>query len=281
MSQEAKIGCAIAGTILLILAAVTSQPFHHAAGWVHDRLTGVHAELTQQTAETEAGPATTASAPAATRQRVRSLVGQVDVVDARPSEPGYDRDCGTGHGCVFGPAWTDDTDMAYGHNGCGTRDDVLRRDLRDLVLKPDTNGCVVLGGLLADPYTGRRIDFDKATAYEVAVDHVVPLARAWDLGASSWPLARRVEFANDPRNLLAVDGPANSTKSDQGPGEWLPINGSFRCAYVAQFLSVSIAYDLPVTAADHKAARLIARTCPQDAPRSHAQGDRRRDGGVR
>ena len=65
----------------------------------------------------------------------------------RAPKTGYDRD-------QFGPAWTDDNDVDFGHNGCDTRNDILRRDLRDVVLKPDTQGCVVLTGRLDDPYTG-------------------------------------------------------------------------------------------------------------------------------
>jgi len=44
--------------------------------------------------------------------------------------------------------------------------------------------CVVIAGtLLADPYTGRWIEFRKATAARVQIDHLYPLARAWDMGA--------------------------------------------------------------------------------------------------
>lgn len=42
-------------------------------------------------------------------------------VPVRNSVPGYDRDCGPGHGCVFGPAWSDDVDVAGGHQGCDKR----------------------------------------------------------------------------------------------------------------------------------------------------------------
>jgi len=142
-----------------------------------------------------------------------------------------------------------------------TRNDVLARDLVDVELRPDTNGCVIIAGSLADPYTGQRISFVKERAYEVGIDHLYPLARAWDLGAATWSLDRRRDFANDPRNLLAVSGQANSSKSDRGPGEWLPLNVGYRCAYVARYLDVSIAYDLPITQADHHAVRTIAEHC--------------------
>jgi hypothetical protein len=97
----------------------------------------------------------------------------------------------------------------------------------------------------------------------VQIDHLYPLARAWDMGAARWPLQRRVDFANDQAaNLLAVDGPANASKNDAGPGEWLPINHSYRCTYVLRYLQVARKYALPITAADRNAAQAITRTCP-------------------
>jgi len=33
----------------------------------------------------------------------------------------------------FGEPWSDDVNVEFGHNGCNTRDDILRRDLTQLV----------------------------------------------------------------------------------------------------------------------------------------------------
>lgn len=203
-------------------------------------------------------PDEAASAPSSD---LTMLLDQVDVVDERPDVAGYDRECGTGHACSFGQRWSDDVDVHLGHNGCGTRDDVLARDLEDVTYRPGTDDCVVETGTLHDPYTGQTIAFTKTEAHEVGVDHLYPLARAWDLGAAEWPQQRRTDFANDPRNLLAVSGPANSSKGDRGPGEWMPINAAHRCDYIAGYLEVAIAYDLPVTAADHDAAVSTSTTC--------------------
>ena len=46
----------------------------------------------------------------------------------------------------FGPAWTDDVTVADGHNGCDTRNDILRRDLSSEVIKAGTHGCTVASG---------------------------------------------------------------------------------------------------------------------------------------
>ncbi|MFE6508062.1 HNH endonuclease family protein [Nocardioides sp. NPDC057764] len=189
------------------------------------------------------------------------LLDQVDVIPDRPTVPGYDRECGTGHACSFGQTWSDDVDVEGGRNGCDTRNDILARDLDNTQTRPGTNGCVIISGTLDDPFTGESIDFTKEKAYEVGVDHLYPLARAWDLGAAEWSPQQRQNFANDPRNLAAVSGAANSSKGDSGPGEWLPINSTHRCTYVADYLSIAIAYSLPVTAADHDAAAALEDHC--------------------
>jgi hypothetical protein len=110
---------------------------------------------------------------------------------------------------AFGDAWTDDTDAPGGHNGCDTRDDILNRDLVDTTYVrikrcPDA----VETGILRDPYTNAAINFHRGAGVgaSVEIDHIVPLALAWDMGAYGWPIAERVRFANDPANLLAVQG---------------------------------------------------------------------------
>ena len=187
---------------------------------------------------------------------VDDLLRQVVVAKERPDRAGYDRDCGRDGACSFGPAWSDDYDGPGGHDGCDTRNNVLQRDLVDTTFRPGTHNCVVISGQLNDPYTGATIDFTKQHASAVQIDHLYPLAAAWDMGAADWPLERRIQFANDVDvNLLAVDGRANASKGDRTPGEWLPISKTYACTYVTRFLRVAIAYDLPVTAADVDASK--------------------------
>jgi hypothetical protein len=175
------------------------------------------------------------------------------VLPARPHRPGYTRD-------RFGPAWTDDTSAPGGHDGCDTRDDVLRAQLSAVHFRPGSR-CVVLAGELRDPYTARTIHFTKQQAGAVQIDHLVPLALAWDLGANTWPPARQAMFANDERVvLLAVAGPANEAKADHGPAEWMPPNPAYRASYAARFVAVLAAYHLPVTAADKSALTAALRS---------------------
>lgn len=201
----------------------------------------------------------------------RELLDALETVGVanRADVAGYDRDCGSGHTCSFGPAWTDDTTAPGGHNGCDQRNDVLRASLEEITVKPGTHGCVVMTGTLEEPYTGQLVQFSKAKASLVQIDHIYPLARAWDMGATAWSLEQRTRFATDPINLIAVDGSSNASKGDQGPGEWMPINRSYRCAYVGRYLEVAIAYHLPITPEDETAIRAVAQTCPESrlAPR--------------
>lgn len=166
---------------------------------------------------------------------------------------------------AFGDAWTDDNDAPGGHNGCDTRDDILNRDLVDktyVSIKrcPDA----VATGVLHDPYTNATIDFRRGakTGAAVQIDHIIPLALAWDLGAWNWPLPERVRFANDPANLLAVSGPANEDKGDSQPARWMPPNRAFWCQYGMQFIAVLRGYSLPVDAPSAAVLREAAETCP-------------------
>ena len=183
-------------------------------------------------------------------------------VKGRAPKTGYSRD-------QFGQAWAD-----VDRNGCDTRNDMLRRDLSDLALKPGTRDCVVLSGILTDPYTATLINFlrGSSTSAAVQIDHVVALSDAWQKGAQQLTEAQRLSFANDPLNLLAVDGPANQQKSDGDAATWLPPNKSFRCDYVARQISVKSSYGLWVTRAEHDAmARVLAtaRTRPPPPARRH------------
>jgi hypothetical protein len=166
---------------------------------------------------------------------------------------GYQRGCSAGQACSFGPAWTDNTSAPGGHNGCDTRNDILAAQLADAARRPRSR-CIVTAGVLHDPYTGRTIHFAKSHASTVQIDHLVPLALAWDLGANTWTRSEREAFANDERLvLLAVSGTANDAKGESGPGEWMPPNRAYRATYAERFIAVLAHYSLPVTVADKTA----------------------------
>lgn len=166
---------------------------------------------------------------------------------------------------AFGDSWDDDNDAPGGRNGCDTRDDILDRDLVDKTFVA-IKRCptAVATGTLHDPYTNTTIAFQRGAKVgeSVQIDHIVPLAYAWDMGASGWPDAERRRFANDPANLLAVQGQANQDKGDLPPALWMPPNRAFACQYAMQFIAVLRGYQLPVDQASAGSLRQAAATCP-------------------
>jgi Protein of unknown function (DUF1524) len=166
---------------------------------------------------------------------------------------------------AFGEAWTDDNSAPGGHDGCDTRDDILDRDLLDKTYT-SIKRCptAVATGTLHDPYTNAVVAFTRGNQIgaSVQIDHIVPLALAWDLGARSWPDDIRIRFANDPANLLAVAGQANQDKADGEPAVWMPPNHAFWCQYAVQFAAVLRGYGLPVDARSAVVLRDAAATCP-------------------
>ncbi|GHE08444.1 hypothetical protein GCM10011381_09250 [Klenkia taihuensis] len=174
-------------------------------------------------------------------------------VRGRAPQTGYDRD-------QYGEGWVD-TDR----NGCDTRNDVLARDLTAEQFRPGTRDCVVTSGVLLDPYSGATILFQRGqgTSELVQIDHVVALSNSWQTGAQGWDAATRVAFANDPLNLLAVDGGLNSQKRDGDAATWLPPDRGYRCAYVARQVAVKVSYGLWTTQAEHDAMATVLATCPE------------------
>jgi Protein of unknown function (DUF1524) len=177
-------------------------------------------------------------------------------VAEKTSLDGYERGCGEGEGCVFGPAWAD-----VDRNGCDQRNDVLHRDLTEVEVRDGTQGCVVIAGVLDDPYTGETVPFVKAEAAEVPVDHVVPLAAAWVQGADAWTTEQRVAFANDLTNLMATTRSANSAKGDSTADEWVPDDPTYGCSYATVVITVKDAYALAVTPAEADALERLLATC--------------------
>lgn len=171
-------------------------------------------------------------------------------VKGRAPKTGYARS-------EFGQRWKD-----IDRNGCDQRNDILARDLQNV---DAPGGCKVLTGTLQDPYTGKTIHFQRGqnTSSLVQIDHVVPLADAWQKGAQQLSYEEREQFANDPRNLLAVDGSANQAKGAGDAATWLPANKSFRCQYVTIQIEVKAAYRLWVTQAEKDAMTRELSRCTE------------------
>ena len=170
-------------------------------------------------------------------------------IKGKAAKTGYDR---TG---MFGSAWLD-----VDRNGCDTRNDILARDLTEVT---KSGACRVLTGSLVSPFTAANVAFLRGqdTSALVQIDHVVALSNAWQTGAQQLSQAQRVSLANDPINLLAVDGRSNAQKGDGDTATWLPSNKSFRCGYVARQVSVKATYGLWVTQAEHDAIANVLSSC--------------------
>lgn len=147
-------------------------------------------------------------------------------------------------------------------NGCSTRDIIMYRDLINTTLSDE---CTVASGLLNDTYTGKPIEYSKANASIVQIDHVVALSDAWQTGAQQLTAKVRQQFANDPLELIAVSGKENQIKSDADAASWLPPNKAFRCQYVARQVAVKQKYSLWVKPAEFEAMRNVLNTCPSQA----------------
>lgn len=176
----------------------------------------------------------------------RDVLDELDVAGRAP-KTGYARD-------EFGSGWAS-------IDGCDTRNIMLQQGLTDTDIADD--GCVVLAGTLDDPYTGAVISFLRGTttSSDVQIDHVVALSDSWQKGAQDLGFSDRVVLANDPLNLLAVDGPANQEKGDSDAASWLPPNKSFRCQYVARQIAVKQKYSLWVTEAEKAAMKRVLNGC--------------------
>ena len=174
-------------------------------------------------------------------------------VKGRAAKTGYTR-------AQFGQTWAD-----VDRNGCDTRNDMLKRDLTEIVFKVKTRNCVVESGVLLDRYSGETINFVRGnvTSMEVQIDHVVALSNSWQTGAFKLSVIQRTALANDPLNLFAVKGRLNSQKGDGDAATWLPPLKSFRCAYVAQQIAVKAKYSLWVTAPEKGAMVRILTACPK------------------
>lgn len=195
-------------------------------------------------------PSTPSVAPSPTRI-ISAAVAQLDSLSVKGRAPktGYDR-------AAF--SWRSDTDR----NGCDTRNDVLRRDLANVGLKANTNGCVVVSGQLQDPYSGQTMAF---ATNSVDIDHVVALSDAWQKGAGNWSQDQRTAFANDPLNLIAVPASLNRQKSDGDAATWLPPAKSYRCEYVTRQMAIKAKYGLWVTQAEKQAVTTVLSSCPTQA----------------
>jgi len=185
-----------------------------------------------------AGPAAAAESYSAP---LRSAIDDLTVAVER--RDGYERDKFT--------HWVD----ADG-DGCDTRAEVLIAEADD----PPTvgSGCSLSGGRWYSYFDG----VSQTDPADIDIDHLVPLAEAWDSGAYGWAASRRQAYANDLgdyRTLVGVTDSVNRAKGDRDVAEWLPAQQ--RCRYLREFVAVKIRWSLSVDGAEKSAMRELAGDC--------------------
>ncbi|MFF4652214.1 HNH endonuclease family protein [Streptomyces sp. NPDC001380] len=139
---------------------------------------------------------------------------------------------------------------------CNTREWILMRDGAGVVTD---SSCAAVSGTWYSPYDGAT----WTAASDLDIDHLVPLAEAWDSGASAWTSTKREQFANDITRpqLLAVTDNVNQSKGDQDPATWLPPLTSYRCTYVRAWVQVKYSYGLSVDTAEKSALTGVLNGC--------------------
>ncbi|AZS87565.1 HNH endonuclease family protein [Streptomyces griseoviridis] len=187
------------------------------------------------------GPTASAALPTpVSAATARSYLSQLTV--ATENRTGYDRD-------LF-PTWITISGT------CNTREYVIKRDGDNVVVN---SACTATSGSWYSVYDG--VTWTAASSLDI--DHVVPLAEAWDSGASGWTTAQRQAFANDVTRpqLVPVTASVNRSKGDKDPGEWVPPLTSYRCTYVRAWVQVKYYYDLSVDSAEKSALTSYLASC--------------------
>lgn len=138
---------------------------------------------------------------------------------------------------------------------CDAREESLKR----VGFTVDSKTCRAEAGYkYTDPYTGKVIDDPK----KLDIDHVIPLGRANATGAKKWSPEQKKAYANDVDTvLLPVDASANRQKGDKGPGEWMPANQAYHCAYAKKYIDIASKYHLWISASDKTALRTALAKC--------------------
>ncbi|MGA5896782.1 HNH endonuclease family protein [Streptomyces venetus] len=144
-------------------------------------------------------------------------------------------------------------------DGCNTRAEVL---ISEAIVPPTVlPGCKLSGGLWWSYYDAKQV----TSASALDIDHMVPLAEAWDSGASQWTAERREAYANDlgaQTSLVAVSATSNRSKADQDPAEWLPPAVDVTCRYASEWIATKLRWGLTIDAVELGALAQLAEACP-------------------
>lgn len=176
---------------------------------------------------------------------VNTMLSSISVSDETPT--GYDRN-------LF-KHWIDADKDCF-----DTRAEVLIVESTVKTSTTTPTSCTIKGGKWYSPYD--NVTFTEASKLDI--DHMVALKEAWDSGAKDWDSTTRQNFANDmgyAGSLIAVSAGSNRSKSDRDIAEWLPTNTSYRCTYVAVWVSVKWRWSLKVDSKEKTAITNALKNC--------------------
>ncbi|WP_239476253.1 HNH endonuclease family protein [Streptomyces sp. CS090A] len=143
-------------------------------------------------------------------------------------------------------------------DGCQTRQEVL---IAEAVTAPEQGArCSLTGGSWLSYYD----EVEVTDARKLDIDHMVPLAEAWDSGAHSWTPERREAYANDlgsERSLVAVTAKTNRSKADRGPDAYMPPAESARCPYLEDWVATKLRWSLSADDTEQTALLELAAPC--------------------
>ncbi len=144
-------------------------------------------------------------------------------------------------------------------NDCqSTRQEMLILTSRIEVRYTNPRNCVVRTGEWLDEYTGEIF----TVAVQVDIDHVIPRMYAHTHGGDRWPQDKKLQFANDPMNMMLVEKREIRRKRDRGPNRYLP-REEFQCEYVRLWDMLSDKYNLQISSSDRGTIRRVLRDCPE------------------
>lgn len=106
-----------------------------------------------------------------------------------------------------------------------------------------------------DPYTGNIITKAKR---DIEWDHIVPIGYVNSHGGSEWKAETKNKYYYDLNVGVDVSMPANRSKSDKGPSEYMPAVN--KAAYCYTWLVVANEYGIKVSSDDMKVIKEVLQS---------------------
>ena len=141
-----------------------------------------------------------------------------------------------------------------------TRQEMLIMTSKTEVKYTNPRNCVVRTGEWSDEYTGRTF----TVAVQIDIDHIIPRMYAHTHGGDRWMPDKKIQFSNDPLNLVLVEKREIRRKSDRGPSRYMP-RDEFKCEYAQLWDVIANKYGIQLESSDRNEIRRVLQGCPDDA----------------